>query len=225
MSLSVCFSTFLPAYLYVRLPIGLTVCLSLCISLGLFICFPVCLSLSVYLTISISVFLPFRLPVCISLFLSVSLSVYLPIYKHRFVNLSLCDLTLNQFCLGNESKRFYNLWNERNCAKLYCTWFFNYGLIDMTDVCHIPEYLMKKYNIKWHLGFLNWYFLQYPVTHTKKLLVKHIHKKCKDLFLNNQLCLARATAIDLNPSKLCYYPFMVNLDTCWKLYYYWWSTW
>ena len=54
----------------------------------------------------------------------------------------------------------------------------------------------------------------------KKLLVKHIHKKCKDLFLNNQLCLARATAIDLNPSKLCYYPFMVNLDTCWKLYYY-----
>ena len=36
----------------------------------------------------------------------------------------------------------------------------------------------------------------------------------KCIFLNNQPCLVRPLPIDLNPNKLCYNPFVVNLDRC-----------
>ena len=32
--------------------------------------------------------------------------------------------------------------------------------------------------------------------------------------MNNQSCTVRPTLIDLNPDKLLYYPFIVNLDRC-----------
>ena len=36
----------------------------------------------------------------------------------------------------------------------------------------------------------------------------------KCISLNNEPCLTRSTFIDLNPTELHYYPFMVSLDRC-----------
>ena len=38
--------------------------------------------------------------------------------------------------------------------------------------------------------------------------------KVKFIALNNEPYLARNVFTDLNPNEICYYPFMVNLDTC-----------
>ena len=67
---------------------------------------------------------------------------------------------------------------------------------------------MEKDNIKWHLGLLNQYLLQYFSSFGKPLTAQNV--KCAILF--NQPCLARPRFIDLNPDELCYQPFMVSLD-------------
>ena len=36
----------------------------------------------------------------------------------------------------------------------------------------------------------------------------------KCLFLNHEPCMVRPTLIDMNPIKLKYYPFMINLNKC-----------
>ena len=37
-------------------------------------------------------------------------------------------------------------------------------------------------------------------------------KNIKYISLNNQPCLVRPLPIDINPNKLCYYPFLIELD-------------
>ena len=41
---------------------------------------------------------------------------------------------------------------------------------------------------------------------------KSLATKC--LFLNDESCIVRPTAIDMNPNELKYYPFMIGLNKC-----------
>ena len=41
---------------------------------------------------------------------------------------------------------------------------------------------------------------------------KSLAAKC--MSLNNEPCMARPTLIDLNPTELNYYPFVISLDKC-----------
>ena len=117
-----------------------------------------------------------------------------------------------QFCRGSISNQF-SAFNFREVS-LKRIFSVDYNVIDKSDILNIHKYLilyiMLGFFFKLFLGLLNF---RESLTNMDNVSSLAIY-----ISLNNQLCMARPTLIDLNPDEynqgLRCYPFMVNLDMC-----------